>query len=103
MDTATDLGRNPASKHQIQPENGDDQANAGWDCRTLAREGKFLGANGDREKFNFIFPVQLTTSRIGNLTRLIHTLAICVTMHAYIERHPGLWHSGGLERDDVGG
>ena len=29
----------------------------------------------------FIFPVQLTTSRIGNLTRLIHTLAICVTIH----------------------
>ena len=26
-----------------------------------------------------IFPVQLTTSRIGNLTRLIHTLAICLT------------------------
>ena len=25
----------------------------------------------------FIFPAQLTTSRIGNLTRLIHTLAIC--------------------------
>ena len=25
----------------------------------------------------FIFPVQLTTCRIGNLTRLIHTLAIC--------------------------
>ena len=31
---------------------------------------KFPGANGDREKF--IFPVQLTTSRIGNLARLIH-------------------------------
>ena len=32
-----------------------------------------------------IFPVQLlTTSRIGNLTRLIHTLAICVTIHTYI-------------------
>ena len=27
------------------------------------------------------FPVQLTTSRIGNLTRLIHTLAIFVAMH----------------------
>ena len=27
-----------------------------------------------------IFPVQLTTSRIGNLARLIHTLAICVTI-----------------------
>ena len=38
-------------------------------------ETKFSGANGDREIF--IFPVQLTTSRIGNLTRLIHTLAIC--------------------------
>ena len=33
----------------------------------------------DREKL--IFHVQLTTSRIGNLTRLIHTLAICVTIH----------------------
>ena len=28
----------------------------------------------------FIFPVQLTRSRIGNLTRLIHTLVICVTI-----------------------
>ena len=27
-----------------------------------------------------IFPVQLTTCRIGNLTRLIHTFAICVTI-----------------------
>ena len=34
--------------------------------------------NADTEIF--IFPVQLTTSRIGNLTRLIHTLAICVTI-----------------------
>ena len=36
------------------------------------RETKFSGANGDREIF--IFPVQLTSSRNGNLTRLIHTL-----------------------------
>ena len=42
---------------------------------------QFSGANADREIF--IFPVQLTTSRIGNHTRLIHTLAICVTIHAY--------------------
>ena len=40
-----------------------------------SRETKVSGANGDREIF--IFPVQLTTSRIGNLTRLIHTLAKC--------------------------
>ena len=38
-------------------------------------ETTFVGANGDREIF--IFPVQLTTSMIGNLTRLILTLAIC--------------------------
>ena len=44
-----------------------------------SHETKFSGANADREIF--IFPVQLTTCRIGNLTRLIHTLAVCVTIH----------------------
>ena len=34
-----------------------------------SREPKFSGANGDREIF--IFPVQLTTSRIGNLPRSV--------------------------------
>ena len=28
MDVAAKLGRNPASKHQIQPEDGDEQADA---------------------------------------------------------------------------
>ena len=70
-----ELGNNPVSKHQIQPENGDEQADAGWNCRTRL----FSGANGDREKL--IFSVQLTTCRIGNLTQLIHTLAICVAVH----------------------
>ena len=32
----------------------------------------------------FIFPVQLTMSRIGNLTRLIHTLLYVLTIHTYI-------------------
>ena len=45
------------------------------------RETKFSGANADREIF--IFLVQLMTSRISNLIRLIHTLAICVTIHAH--------------------
>ena len=36
-----------------------------------SRETKFSGTYGDRGIF--IFPVQLTTSRIGNLTQLIHT------------------------------
>ena len=38
MDAAVELGNNPVSKHQIQPEYGDEQADAGRDCRTrLAR------------------------------------------------------------------
>ena len=43
-----------------------------------SRETKFSGTNADREIF--IFLVQLTTRRTGNLTRLIHALAICVTI-----------------------
>ena len=39
-----------------------------------SRETKFSGANGYREIF--ISPVQLITSRIDNLTRLILTLAV---------------------------
>ena len=47
-----------------------------------ARETKFSGANVDREIV--IFPVQLTTCRTGNLTRLIHTLAICMCDHTLL-------------------
>ena len=50
-------------------------------AKTVSRD-QFSGA--DREKL--IFPVQLTTCMMGNLTRLIHTLAICVTMHNVGER-----------------
>ena len=34
MDAAAELGRNPVSKHQIQPEYGDEQADAGRDGGT---------------------------------------------------------------------
>ena len=37
-----------------------------------------------RGQGNIIFPVQLTTSRIGNLTRLIHTLLYVLTIHTYM-------------------
>ena len=84
MDAAAELGRNPVSKHQIQPEYGDEQTDVGRDCRTrLARPNSQARTNADRGIF--IFPVQLTTCRTGNLTRLIHTLAICVTIHTYID------------------
>ena len=38
VDAAAEHWSNPVSKHQIQPEYGDEQADAGRDCRTrLAR------------------------------------------------------------------
>ena len=40
----------------------------------------------ERGQGNIHFPVQLTTCRIVNLTRLIHTFAICVTIHAVLAR-----------------
>ena len=80
VDAAAELGRNPVSKQQIQPEYGDEQDDAGRDCRTRLAT-KLSGANVDRGIF--ICPVQLTTSRIGNLTRLIHIL--CVTIHTSVE------------------
>ena len=62
----------PVSKHQIQPECGE------W---AGCRETKLSGANGDR--VNFVFPVQLTTSRIGNHTRLMPSLLKVMTTHTY--------------------
>ena len=69
-------------------------------------ETKFSGTNGDREVF--IFPVQLTTSRIGNLTRLILTLAICVTIpyrktspDDNCERNIGILLRAALKRDNT--
>ena len=57
-----------------------------------SRETKSLGANGDREIF--IFPVQLTTRRIGIFTRLIHTLLYVMYIGTYIQTEK----TAGLER-----
>ena len=46
-----------------------------------SRETKLSGANEDGEMFSF--PVQLTTSRIRNLPRFIHTL-LYVMCNAYL-------------------
>ena len=53
----------------------------------MFRETKFSGASGDREAS--MSSVQLTTSRIGNLTRLIHTLLYVMTIHTYIHTRLG--------------
>ena len=59
-----------------------------------SRETKFSGANAYREIF--ISPLQLTTSRVGNLTRLIHTLAVCVTI--YIRVLHNSWETVGQDK-----
>ena len=48
-----------------------------------------------RGQGNIIFPVQLTTSRIGNLTRLIHTLLYVMTIHTYIHTGKSVLTSDG--------
>ena len=79
MDVAVEIVRNPVSKHQIQPEYGDGQADAGRDCRNcLARLNSQVQLGQGKM---IIFPVQLTSSRIGNLTRLIHTLIHVMTIY----------------------
>ena len=81
MDAVAELGRNPVSKHHIQPEYGDEQAD-GTGRPPPSREIKFSGANAYYREI-FISPVQLTTSRIGSLTRLIPTLLAICDDHTY--------------------
>ena len=40
-----------------------------------------------RGQGNFIFPVQLTANRIGNLTRLIYTLLYVMPINTYIHTY----------------
>ena len=68
MDAAAEPGKNPVSKHQIQPEYGDEQA------EPVSRDQILSHARGQG---NIIFPVQLTTSRIGNRTPVDPYSAIC--------------------------
>ena len=69
MDAAAELGRNPVSpRFSLSVEN-----------KHPFIETKLSGANGDREMF--IFPVQPTPSGIGNLSQLIHTPALDVTIN----------------------
>ena len=77
MDTAAKIGRN---KHQIQPEyirrmsrlTRDDTAEPVSRDQILRRE----------RRQGLVFPVHLTTGRIGTLTRLIHTLlSYVMTIH----------------------
>ena len=84
MDATPELRRNHVSKHHIQPEYGDEQADAGRDGWTRLAGPNSQARTGTGK---IIFPVQLTTSRIGNLTRLIHTLLYVMTIQTYIHTY----------------
>ena len=71
MDAAAELGRNPVSNIRFSLTMEMSRLTRDGTAEPVSRD-QFSGTYGDRGIL--IFPVQLTTSRIGNLTRLIHTL-----------------------------
>ena len=81
MDAAAELGRNLVVSTRFS---------LSMEVSRLTRDGKAEPVSRDqilrhaRGQGDIIFPVQLTTSRIGNLTRLIHTLLYVMTIHTYI-------------------
>ena len=86
LDAVAELGRNSLSKHQIHPKYGEEQADAGRDCRNrLARPN----SQAQTQTGKYSSSLLLTTSRIGNLARSIHILAICVTIHTSYIRSLG--------------
>ena len=56
MGATAELGRNPVSKHRIQPEYGDEQADAGRDCRTLLAKPNSQARTRIGEYTNFLYP-----------------------------------------------
>ena len=72
---------NPA-RGQPESVGENEQADAGQDGRIHLLRPNSQARTGTGKCS--CFPVQLTTSRIGNNTRLIHTLLKVLTMHTYI-------------------
>ena len=96
MDAAAELGRNPVSKHRFS---------LSMEMSRLTRDGTAEPVSRDqilrhaRGQGNIIFSVQLTTSRIGNLTRLILTLLYVMTIHTYIHTYTYInCHAGTPEK-----
>ena len=87
MDATTEIGRNPVSKHKFSLVMEMSRLSRGGTVKPVSpsRETKVSDASGDREIL--IFPVELTTSRISNLTRLVLTLGICDD-HTYTHSPP---------------
>ena len=81
MDAAAEFGRNPVSKHQFSLSMRMSRLTRDGTAEPVSRDQILRHARGQG---NIIFPVQLTTSRVGNLTRLIHTLLYVMTTYTYI-------------------
>ena len=79
-----EIGRNPVSKHQIQPEYGDEQADAGRDCRTRITRPNSQARTGTR---NIYFPCSADREQDWQSYPVDPSLAICddhIYIHAYI-------------------
>ena len=55
MDAAAELGRNPVSKHQIQAEYGDEEADAGRDSRARLAKPNYQARTGTGKKSFSLF------------------------------------------------
>ena len=81
MDAAAELGRNPVSKHQIQPEYGDEQADAGRDCRTRLARPNYQARTGTA-KYLFHFPCSADHEQDWHPYPVDpYSLATCVTIN----------------------
>ena len=67
-----------STKFDLSVEN--EQAGAGREAEPVSRD-QIL--RRERGQDRFIFPVELTTSRIGNLTRLMYTVLCVITIHTH--------------------
>ena len=91
MDAVAEIGNNPVIRHNIQSEYIEmSRLTRDSGLPNPSRETKFSGTNGDREIF--IFPVQLTTSRIGNPTRSVDPYS-CYVWWPYIHSIDIDWYS----------
>ena len=77
MDAAAELGRNPVSKHQVQPKYGDEQADADRTAEPFFRDQIFRRKRGQGK---IHFPRSADPSRIGNLVRLTLPLLHMMTI-----------------------
>ena len=78
MDAAAELGRNSVSKHQIQPEYGDEQADAGRGCRTRLARPKLRREGGQGI---IRFPCSADHEQDWHPYPVDPFSAICVTIH----------------------